>query len=439
MKNKPVIMVVSIFLLLFMFSCTPAPAPTTQTPVQTPTQATAPKPAQTSAPAPAAFKWPSEISIITTGTGSTPHVTASAWGAVLEKTQGPKVRIVPEDNSVSIDIQIKGGKFDMWQAGHTVWVDAMEARVGFATKEAGPAPVSAVWLGGNSYLPYYVRGDSAIKTWADLKAGYSYAVWMGSPTFVTQYHALRAWLNLSEQEFRAANFGSMEASMKAPYEGKADITYISANSPYMYEAVAGPKGVRIIDVPLQDLEGMKRFRNVAPEWLFGTVPKGHGPEIGWGHTSMFNPHLIMARTDLPVDLVYNLAKWLDENYKAYVSDAGLLRDMTREQWRMYLNQIEHPVHEGTIKYMKEIGLWTAADSTRQEYNSKLQKWYTLAFKSAVSAAEAKGIGVNPANKDWVAFWAQSKKDLGIPRTEILRDEEITARLPVVTKGLSSMP
>ena len=77
-----------------------------------------------------------------------------------------------------------------------------------------------------------------------------------------------------------------------------------------------------------------------------------------------------------------------------------------------------PFHEGTIRYLKEKKMWTAADDSRQKYNEDLQNKYIEAYKTAISKADEKGIRIELNDKEWIKLWEDYKNELGLPRVMV---------------------
>jgi hypothetical protein len=219
--------------------------------------------------------------------------------------------------------------------------------------------------------------------------------------------------------------------MRAVIEGKADVVVSTPTTPVCVEAAAGPHGIRFLELPADnDPEGVKRFRSVAPTEVFGPAPP-MGPKEAWGVMTMARANGLMASPSINTDLVYHLMKWFDENYDLY-KDKGLMTvSFTIENFRTQLDVCITPLHDGVIKYMKEIGLWTEADDARQDYNVRLLDWYVDAYQEALDMADEKGMAVNPENEEWLKLWDDYKKELDIPTFKIMTDEEILEGLALL--------
>jgi hypothetical protein len=73
-----------------------------------------------------------------------------------------------------------------------------------------------------------------------------------------------------------------------------------------------------------------------------------------------------------------------------------------------------PLHDGTVKYLKEKGLWTDAHEKRRQQQIELIDQYIEAYQTAIDTADEKGINVDPTNEEWLELWTNYKKELGLP-------------------------
>jgi hypothetical protein len=72
-----------------------------------------------------------------------------------------------------------------------------------------------------------------------------------------------------------------------------------------------------------------------------------------------------------------------------------------------------PLHEGTVRYLKEKNLWKPQYQARQDKLVELAKKRVAVYKDALEAATEKGISTAPGNKDWLALWAEFRKKNGM--------------------------
>ena len=124
----------------------------------------------------------------------------------------------------------------------------------------------------------------------------------------------------------------------------------------------------------------------------------------------------MARADFDEDLAYNFIKWLDENYDLYKDQQENLARMTMEKFRGMLDTSFVPVHKGTIRYLREIGMWTSEDDAWNERAIEWEAKTIEAWDAAAAEAGARGITMAEENQEWLDLYEGYKAN--IPLVEI---------------------
>ena len=92
--------------------------------------------------------------------------------------------------------------------------------------------------------------------------------------------------------------------------------------------------------------------------------------------------------------------------------------MSISSFRSVLDYSFLPIHDSTIKYLREKGMWQAADDARNEKNINVITTYEKAYQAAIADATAKKINIVPENKDWTDLWASYSKDIPPIKVEI---------------------
>jgi len=287
-----------------------------------------------------------------------------------------------------------------------------------------------------------VRGDSPIRTIYDIGPKTRVAKPSSGAEVI---YALLAWLQLNkgspstnpainQWDVTLVPLDSWEANLRAIVEGVVDVAWATPENPLVKEAAKSPHGIRFLELPVtKDPEGAKRFQQFLPFGKLIPAPP-HGVKEIWGVTSLVGTACFWCRSDLDSELAYTLTKWFDKNYELYKDKGNKLYTYTREAFRWTLDVAMAPVHNGAIKYFKEIGLWTKADDARQEYNSKLMTWYCEAWDAAIEMADGKGVVVSAAREEWIRLWADYKEKIRIPGYCQMTNEEIQEGL-VLLKSL----
>lgn len=358
------------------------------------------------------WKWPKSLIIATQAQQSPMYAISVGWSSVLEKERGTKVRVTPEDIGAQRLRYVATGRFDMCTeegAGIKMGIEGVREH---ATRDGGPFPVRILWTNFLNAQAIMIRGDSKIKSMADLKPGLKAGVHPGAGPRET-LKSLIAYSGLEEKDINIIEFGSMEASMRSVVDGKTDFCGADPGHPLNIEFESSPHGIRYLTLkPDKNPEGIKGILRYQPTAFFGKpILSGKaGRDIIAIRQGMV--YLGSAEKTDP-ELAYNLAKWIDQNYDAYKGMHPTIKCMSMDSFRDYLDNIYFPVHEGVIRYLKEKGVWTAEDEERQAYNTKLVDRYIAAYKGAIRKADAKKIKVSPENKAWMDLWAEEKKDIPI--------------------------
>jgi len=343
------------------------------------------------------------------------HLASLAWGTEMERLTGVSVRMVPEGNTNTKLRLLRAGIIDLYSTSASEQGSSgMEVRGAYATREGGPFETRIVWLSRSNYVGYIVRGDSDIKTASDLK-GKKIGVCLLNQAMQDSMDALLAWGDISWDEVTRVEFGSWPANVKSIAEGKTDVVMVLAAASHTVEAAAAPHGIRFLDLdPKKEPEAMKRFNEVRPTVQLGKATRGVKEAMGVSMMALNFFFVALEKTD--AELVYQFCKWLDENYDVYKSKNETAATLVIDNFRSSLNGVYLPVHKGTIRYLKEKGMWTAADDTTLKENLDLISKYQAAFQAAVDEADKAGIKIDPQNEKWTELWQNAKKDL--PRFKV---------------------
>ena len=367
--------------------------------------------------APAAkVKWPKALIIGTPAVGTSSYAVTSAWAPVMEQLTGMKVRIMPENAPLRVRLLKQGKKINLnMESSAAVGAFAMQAKGGHATRQGGPHQVRAVWLGQSMPFGFFTRGDTGIKTLYDIKPGHKVSYFMPPPASVAACDGFLAWGKVKKEDIKVVPFGSYVPMVKAVPEGKAHLAYAPSTSSVIFEAETNPHGLHWLPLdPKKDPEGAKRFLKYRPTASFAI--NYQGVKSSHGVPMLLTAFYIYATDKTDDELVYNIAKWLNENFNAYKGKHPNCKLMSLDLLRTAFDSTFVPVHQGTIRYLKEVGKWTAKDDKRQKYNVALIARYEKAYNAAMAEADKKKIKVDPQNKEWVALWAGFKKDIPPIRT-----------------------
>lgn len=367
------------------------------------------------------FKWPNMLRIATPTTQSATFAATNGWAPILRNDTGANVRVVPEDSELRRYTRYAlNNEFELASISMADGVAAVEGHDGYKTVMA--APTRIVWFQNDTPWGWAVRGDSDIKTIYDLKRkGIRATISTQAPSMVRNVQeGLPAFIGWTPEE-AAANWtyvpaGSYPDNCRTIPDGRADVAFVTPISSITYEMEAHPRGLRWLAMPLDDVEGWRRYLEARPTALPTTIDFGVKSAIGV--ESIGSAFLYLTTTQVDQDLIYHMAKWFHEAYDAYKEVHAIAPRMHVNLFRRYLNHNPLPVAEGTVKYLREIGVWTEEDDKWNNEAIELMDRWIAARNAAIQEAEQKNIRVHFENKDYIEIFDKHTKDLPIFMTRI---------------------
>ncbi len=358
------------------------------------------------------WEWPEHISLVrSSGMGV---IAAQSWSSVLAASTGMRIRIVSEDNTTQRFKWLAEGRFFSNADGQSVVVEHLEANVGKNRRDAGPFQIRMIWASSRNNSGYMTRGDSDLYTIKDIKPGTRLvSMSFGSATMDRTWRAVLAWAQVDWDDIVWVPASSFGAVVRMVVDGRADLCFNFPTGGAAYEAAAAPHGIRWLELPYdEDPEGAKRYLDVQPTHSFGVMFMGEPSAIGVKSIVNISPDMTSTETD--PELVYQWAKWMDENYDSFkdthANNISMSLDVT-----MRLTETSFvPPHEGLVRDPTELGKWTPAHEARRQQNIDLLTKYEEAYQDALDMADDQGILVDPENEEWAELWENYKQELGLP-------------------------
>ncbi len=373
-------------------------------------------PAQVSSPTSAGsskpFQWPDTMHFA--ATGSSGEAKMVSWASVMQSDlKGPIIRVVNEAAWTNTHKDMANNQMVVSQIDKATLGDAFQAINEYATPDGGPWPMGVVWVDSLASSGFMVRGDSDIRKPEDIKPGTKIAIWNNNPATLTTFLSLLAWGNVNEKDIVWVNTGDYNAGPRAVTSGRADITMAAPVTPAVIEAAAAPGGVRYISLdPKDNPEGAKRFLQINPLYEFGPITVG--PKSAQGTWAVASYKYVGANLNTDAELIYNMVKWLDQNYDKYKDRYESNKDMTYDQVLASIQTTFAPLHPGLIKYLKEKGVWSQDHERRNQKNLATLQRYIDGYKEAMKQASAGNIEIKSNNPKWIEFWENYKLTNKIP-------------------------
>ena len=338
------------------------------------------------------WQWPDKLVVAGTSTGSATYAMSVAWTTPLAEDTGIMVRVIAEESRTLRMKWLKEGIFfcsTESQGGKAL----MEANEEYATRDGGPIELRQFYPVGTYEQSYVTRGDSDIKTPRDIKPGTRIVDLVFMPAY--NEDALLAWAQVDPEDIVWVPAANTAAMAKLIMDGKADLVFSSHSaSSRWYEAEAAPHGINFIDMnPEEDPEGAARYWAIEPENFLGIMSAGVPSSVGkWGRVNISTYQLTVKQD---AELVYHVAKWLYENWDKYKGAHSWGKDMTIENLLIIAETNFSPLHDGSVRLLLELGMWTDAHEARQQYNVDRLTQYVTAYQAAIDFADEQGMEVHP--------------------------------------------
>jgi hypothetical protein len=273
-------------------------------------------------------------------------------------------------------------------------------------------PMYNLWMSQTVPWGWATTGDSDLQTIWDIKEkgkSVRVAVNQSAPSMIAAYNGLLAYLEITPDDITTVPFGGYTPNCRSIVEGKADVTYVSPISGVTYEMDASPRGLRWLELPLDDPESFARYAPWQPGRSHVACPLGVPSAIG--AEMVIDNKFWEARTDFDELWAYNICKWFDQGYDLY-------KDSTSRAFMMGLSFVTDalpvhttPMHPGTVQYLKDIGEWTSEYETWNNKTKDLLNKHYEAYKAAVAEAKARGITPSADDETYLEILAKHKEGL----------------------------
>ena len=359
----------------------------------------------TTAPVVAADKLPDSMTWSAYDVGSAGYAEASAIADAFGKKYGTRVRIQPSGSSIGRLQPVLTKRADVGFLATEVFF-ATEGTEDFAARRWGPQDLRVI-AGRPGSFGVFTAADANILNLKDLK-GKRVAFVAGNPSVNVKCEAFLAFAGMTKADVQAITFPTYGAAMSSVAQGQSDASCTTTTPSQMYELEQSPRGIRWIDMPVDDKEGWNRLKAIAPFFQSNKETVGAGiSEQKPVNILAYRYPIMTVRADMSADEVYAITKALDETYDIY---KGATKVMPR--WKLDVAgtpAIDAPFHDGAIRYLKEKGIWTAE---HQQWNdTRLARLNALRAEWPKAVAEGEGKSDEAFEKLWEQHRAQALASL----------------------------
>ena len=263
----------------------------------------------------------------------------------------------PLVNSVTVQVtagSVENGK--LIQAGEIdmALMSGTFARLAYQGKGAYKEKVDKLrimMLGHASLSHFIVLADSGINSFEDLK-GKRIATGVAGGGVVNTSRSILALYGISPDDIDE-RFLNYKEAIDALKDGKIDAANIMAYYPSgIVESLASVRDIKLLQA---SEEKIKQIMTEQPGFAYGTIPANSYSGVDYPVLSIDTGTVYCASSDLPEEAVYQMVKSMYENRDALAEMHPILKTINYDIDPSELENIA-PLHDGAIKYFKEIGM-----------------------------------------------------------------------------------
>jgi len=211
---------------------------------------------------------------------------------------------------------------------------------------------------------YVVRGDSAIRSMADLKGRRVVVDIAANASLGGANKALLAVGALKEGDFSAVAVGGLPQGIKAITDGAIDAMPVAVGMPLVREANAAiPGGLRFL--PIDGPNGTDEFldRQLDGFASIAMTPSPAAPEIREPiRIGALDVYMIVGDAMREADAT-RLVELIHDSWEGLQQDYASLRTSTRGDLSRSTNTV--PYHPAAAAFFRAKGQWTAANEARE--------------------------------------------------------------------------
>jgi TRAP transporter TAXI family solute receptor len=353
------------------------------------------------------FKPPDIIKLMTYDIGSTGYVMYGFLVEAMIEKFGTKLRAIPSGNDIARMIPVRGKQAHFaGQGGDTYF--ASEGLDRYADITWGPQPLRVVWLARQPGNAAVTRGDTGIKTLADLKG--KKLPWIPGSVFNIFHEGMLAFANLTWDDVKKVQVTGFGAMLRALVDGKIDAAMAAVTSPPLYELQASPHGVGFIPLPASDKEGWARFQKFAPYYFpyKATFGAGISEERPVECSSCAYPGTV-CYDFLDGDTAYFMTRAIHECYPSMAKKSELMKRFWSlgECLELFERSRGYIFHPGSVRYLKEIKVWKPGWDELQRKRLARQKGLAELWDKTMIEAQEKKVKAD----EFPTFWVKKHNEL----------------------------
>lgn len=260
------------------------------------------------------------------------------------------------------------------QIGVLTSADAYPAYMGTETYEklsnGKGFPIRLIFTGPIFSLGTIVRGDSTISTIPELKGQRVCGGYANVPSAAIAQEAALANGGLTWKDVKIVPVPDPGASVKLVMEGRADAGWASVGMPVVRE-LATKRGARFLPLDISP-EAISRKDKIHPYSFPHLIKGGTTPGVEVDTWLMGTEYYVVCYSEIPDSVIYEICKAIWNHFDELSTfHPTLFKGWERKDFAS--RKLFTPYHSGSIKFMKEKGIWNEKLEARNQELLALKK------------------------------------------------------------------
>ncbi len=300
----------------------------------------------------------------------------------LSKTLGVKITVSDLPNTTDNLSALRSKQEDIFITSTTTGRDGAWGLGDFSKPGWGPQPLRNVYSGTSRYWGLFTSKKTGILTFADVK-GKRVTYFPGTSTRNATIEGVLKTNGLTWDDVKKVNFAGQDDGVQGLIDGVVDVAISGFPSAKVTELDA-LHGVVVLPMS-RTPEAEKIFHSLLPHPLVETK-KG-------AFAGVYQDMLIPASTDFILaydffdeDWAYQITKGLYNSIDA-IQKIDIAKGYSREHSIDFA--FPGPFHPGSIRFFKEIGIWTAAQEKEQQLQLQAEQTRLAEWKAKQSTTTTK--------------------------------------------------
>jgi TRAP transporter TAXI family solute receptor len=286
-----------------------------------------------------------QVRLMTGPQGGSWYPLGGAIANIADKA-GIKVQVLPGAGIANVKA-IQAGKADLGFANSISTVDGVAGRAPFDEKATNVCNVATLYP---QFFQVVANADSGITSLGDLK-GKPIAVQPKGNTaeFISQ-QVLEVY-GLKYDDMSRVSYVSYTDAVSLMKDNNAQLFTLGTTVPASsIMDLASARDIRIVGIPDDKFQAMRALN---PGYTKLTIPAGSYPKQTEDVQTIGYATHVIARCDLPEDVVYQVVKGMVGNKADLTAIAKAMGETTP---KMMAEDIGVPLHKGALKFYKEAGV-----------------------------------------------------------------------------------